>query len=230
MSERDRYDAEDEAWLLARERGEERAPPAPDRPVVYARIAALIAEMSPADKPTAIRAPQGWERRALAAIDAEERSRPAARKRRLVLAAVAVGVLAAAAVAVILIAPDHRVRSPMLALEFRAGGELNRGGPAAVGDVLIVRGELPEAGELRLYREPDGLVARCPGDEGCRVQSRGTGRSMVMEVRLAAPGHYRAVLFAGSPLPPPTGSLEGDLAAATAAPGVTAVTKPLEVR
>jgi hypothetical protein len=95
-------------------------------------------------------------------------------------------------------------------------------GEASIGDVL--RADVAEVAgaELRIYRDDRELVLRCPGQAGC---GRASGRTTAA-LHLTSPGAYRVVYFlpvpaqvgvspGAPPAPsrPPTGTLEGDLAA-----------------
>lgn len=64
-------DARDEAWLLARERGEAVEHPDPARARAYERLAAALGALP---RPVA---PVGWRRRVWAAIERAERERSA---------------------------------------------------------------------------------------------------------------------------------------------------------
>ena len=192
-------------------------------------LGALIAALP--DEPP----PPGWQadvRRALAA----ERREPAATRRRWVPGTGAALAFAAAAVVLLRAAPVTPVTpvEPIMhvppedgALSIRVvrhgahddtpgaapPGDIVRGagGDAALGDMLRV--EAPAgAGELRIYRDDRDIVLRCPGD-GCTP----AGSSVVAQLRIRAPGVYRAVVLQlpearwfVPPVIPVTGTLAGD--------------------
>jgi hypothetical protein len=81
-----------------------------------------------------------------------------------------------------------------------AGGGATR---ASLGDALAIEAWLSGPGELRVYRDGDELVLRCPGGDGCAEAHERRRRVLKAGVTLRAPGRYRAVLLGGVSLPPP---------------------------
>ncbi|HEU4412029.1 MAG TPA: hypothetical protein VFS43_42705 [Polyangiaceae bacterium] len=97
-----------------------------------------------------------------------------------------------------------------------AGGGAAR---ASLGDVLAIEAWLSGPGELRVYRDGDELVLRCPGGDGCAEAHERRRRVLKAGVTLRAPGRYRAVLLGGVslPSPPPSEREQEGLGAAAGA-------------
>jgi hypothetical protein len=98
-------------------------------------------------------------------------------------------------------------------------------GPVGVGDVLVVEATgVRDAGELRLYRDDAGLVARCATASPClRRADRLSARFPIPSI-----GRYRILLVTG-PAPAPGGSLDEDLAALTRAGLPVRLAAPIEI-
>jgi len=86
----------------------------------------------------------------------------------------------------------------------RSGGHTTE---AALGDVLRAVVIAAEKGELRIYRDDRDVVVRCPGQAECAQAPE----RLTAELRLTAPGRYRAVYFRRAASVPSTGTLDGDL-------------------
>jgi hypothetical protein len=166
-------------------------------------------------------APAGWEAEVMAAMAQPARGRVRAARW------IALGVALAAGVAVALwwrhgAGSESTVTDGAIAVRVihRGGSRTLPAGDgidAALGDVLRVEAA-GAGGELRIYRDDQELVLRCPGADGC---TRGPAR-WIGELRLQAPGVYRAVYLAPLQENPPSGSLERDLAACGCTPRVAA--------
>lgn len=218
-------DAQDVAWLEARERGAPVLPQIdPQRAAAYDEIQALIAGLPDES------APNGWEHDVLAALPPPGRAElstsvaqltgTAARKNPTAASKlhsgrgrwIALGTTLAALAAVVLWrqlpgAPDVDTvadGTPLTRVVHRAGSRAGLGNDATVGDTLHVEVNEPGPGELRVYRDDQEVVMRCPGPPPC-VRS---ARRLEGELRLAAPGQYRAVYL----MPAPTGRLTSTLA------------------
>jgi len=172
--------------------------------------------------------PGDWEARVFARI---QRRRP---RRRLWFAAAAA--LPVAGLAVFTFQSMGGAQS--LELEWsvsRGAGPVVRGGgpgagqavSAAPGDVLHLTARVPRGrhGDLRVYRGGDTLVFQCAGNPRCSASRDGLSAEVVLE----AGGTYRTlVLAAERDLPPPTGKLDADYAAALRA-GEAQESPPIEV-
>jgi len=170
-------------------------------------LGALVAALP--DEPP----PAGWETGVREALAAEHR-KPATVRRRWVPGAGAALAFAAAAAVLLRAAPATNDvvddGAPSIRI-VRIEGARADGADAALGDVLRVEASTGD-GELRIYRDDRDVVLRCPGD-ACRSAA---GR-LIAELRLSAPGVYRAVVLqlpdARSivrPAIPVTGTLAGD--------------------
>jgi len=137
----------------------------------------------------------------------------------------AYGAATAVAVAMLLFVVRENVREPSLTVEVRRAGDPRRGEGVAVGDRLVVRVAALGTGELRVYRDTESLLARCPGDRACRRD----GDGVAIEVELSVPGRYRAVAFFGT-VPAPTGTIDGDLSAAGDRQVKMVTSLPIDVR
>jgi len=168
--------------------------------------------------------PGDWEARVFARI---QRRRPVRRRLLLGLAAV----LPVAAVAVVVLRSAGGVQALDLEVRVsRGGGPAVRGGggdlSAAPGDVLHLVAKVPRGkrGDLRLYRG-DALVFQCLGSPRCTV----TGEGLSADVALDKAGTYRSLsLAAEHEVPPATGNLDADYAAALRA-GEARQSSPIEV-
>lgn len=217
---RDAEDDRDAQWFLARERGERVSPFDAERCASYDRLIGAIRDL-----PT-IAAPDDLSGRVLAAIDrgaAPERSTPRRATRPWAVAAVAA--VAMAAGVLLLARPDGSVPPPgQIVTELVHGTVARRGDGAAVGDTLVVRAQVPQRGELRVYRG-EAMVARCPGGATCRDDAGGVS----VEIQLDAPGRYRTVVF-GAGVAAPSGRATEDFDAAMRARIDAHTTPPVEVR
>ena len=128
-------------------------------------------------------------------------------------------VLVAAAAALVLWL--RRPEPQRLAIDVIAGDGAATRGDARVGDRLRIRAREGDAIGVRVYRNDRHLVLECP--RMC-VRDDGSMRGeLVLEI-----ARYQ-VLWLDGPAPPPTGSVDGDIAAATAA-GARHELRELEVR
>ncbi|MBC7978839.1 MAG: hypothetical protein H7138_27970, partial [Myxococcales bacterium] len=98
--------------------------------------------------------------------------------------------------------------TPITRVTHHAGNRAGMGNEATVGDTLHVEVTELGAGELRVYRDDQEVVLRCPGPPPC---VRTAGR-LAGELRLAAPGQYRAVYLTPAPTGALTSTLANDLA------------------
>lgn len=208
MSGADRRDAEDVAWLEARERGAATLPPIEAaRAAAYGELQGLIAALP--DEA----APAGWEVDVMAALATASPAprAPVRGRRRWVRGAAGVAAVAGVAALVIVLQPPVAPDAvPAMTIVRGQGGRGDGTAGAAIGDVLRVD-VAAGAGELRIYRDDREVVARCPGQAGC-TQAAG---HLTVELPLTAPGRYRAVYLQPAPRAPlrePTGTLDGDLA------------------
>jgi hypothetical protein len=172
--------------------------------------------------------PGDWEARVLARI---QRRRPVRRRFFLGLAAA----LPVAAAAVLVLRSTGGVEALDLDVSVsHGGGPAVRGGAsgngavpsAAPGDVLHLVARVPrgKSGDLRLYRG-DALVFQCLGSPRCTVTRDG----LSADVSLEKAGTYRTLsLAAEHEVPPATGSLDADYAAALRA-GEARQSPPIEV-
>jgi hypothetical protein len=155
--------------------------------------------------------PPGWQLVVHRALAAEQRKRATVRRRRVPGAAAA---LAFAAAAVLLragpVARDPLDDSAPSIRVVRGESARGDGGDAALGDTLHIEASVI-GGELRIYRDDRDVVLRCPGDPCTSTAGR-----MIAELRVSAPGVYRAVALQRPdarrvpPVIPVTGTLAGD--------------------
>jgi len=160
VSERERDDNEDAAWLVARERGQPGPAVSDATAARYARLQSLITDL-PA-LPAGVTPRAGWQQDVLASIDAAEAEpdapsnlapvpsidsaapkRTSTRRRRW---AAATASFAVAAVVVILLAgyldrggPDGPAVESIVAFEVEPADRPHRGSDPSAGDTLIVR-------------------------------------------------------------------------------------------
>jgi hypothetical protein len=208
----------------------EHCPDCSERLRGYRTIAGLIAHGA-----TVRRAPPSWAQRTLARLDAAPR-------RRRVRVALRSAMLAAAAAAIVLVVLwHHRDRqdsarlgdepppaTPRLALQLTHAGAWR--GEAHPGDQLSARADAAEAAyfEIRVYRGARELLVRCPG-AGAPV-CRGSDGSLLLWP-VPSVGTYQVVLLVSPrPVAAPAGSLDDDMAAATAAGARAAEVETLHVR
>jgi hypothetical protein len=222
-------DSNDEAWLLARQRGEPAEVPVDDaRQASYGRLENLIAQLPEVEPPA------GWQARAFQALPLETAPSStvgkASNRRRLIFAALAAGLVAVAVGAWQFQKPAATHLDRELWVEVIPSELIHRGTVAQVGDVLNVSSSVA-TDELRLYRADGSLVARCRGASDC-VASQTQGQTIsTLAWKALAPGRYRAVSLRGAPIPEPTGDgLEADLQAADAAGIVSASAPPIEIQ
>jgi hypothetical protein len=180
----------------------------------YRRLARAIADGAPGRQ-----LPRKWRKRTLA----RARATRSFRRRAVVLAGVAA--LAAAAAGLMLFL--RRGQDPP-GLEVRITSRTgDRRDTVSPGDDVRARGTAPDApaSELRIYRGST-LLLRCPGAPACERTDDG----VVASWKIPQPGEYQIVwIVAARPLPPPTGSLAGDLRAATASGARLAATRSVQV-
>jgi hypothetical protein len=223
-------DARDEAWLLARERGQAASPPSPETERAYQRLERALAQLPLVD-PREAGHDDGWQEHVLAGLPADAGVVPitSARRHRAVRWALATAPALAAAAAVAIFVWPTRGAELDVAIE-RGAAAVRSADGARVGDVLRVTGRVG-AGELRIYRGERALVLRCPGDSACVASGSGADRAWTVEVRLPAPGRYHVVRFIGAGAGEPTGLLDGDMAAAMQAGAkVVAAPQPVDVQ
>lgn len=238
MSEREREDNEDAAWLLARERGQSGSTVSDATKARYARLQALITDLPATPAGATPRA--GWQQGVLAAIDGAEAepdapSDPApsqpidgatpkrrnTRPRRWAAAAAIFAV--AAGVAIVLAVyrdgggPDGLVAQPTIAFEVEPADRPHRSADPSIGDTLIVRAVVEGPGELRIYDAAGVERARCtvPAPD-CSIDRSGQRTMLRLTMLLRVPGALRAVLFA-APLGGPSGGMDADVEAAVRA-------------
>lgn len=172
-----------------------------------ARIEAALTRLGAEHEP-----PVGWQARVLAAT--------AARKQRpwwwFAMPAVALAVIAI----YVVVRPPAKDQELALALPLEQHGAVVRGTAAHVGDIM--HATATGGGHYRavwVYRGNHLLIA-CPGAAQCRS----AGDATIADVELRLIGDYTIVAVASSsPVPPPMGTLDNDLANAQKA---GAKTKP----
>jgi hypothetical protein len=250
----DSGDADDIAWLEARELGLSELPAiSTERAIDYEHLEALIAALPDEEPPT------GWEAAVDAALPPDARASPQAgdtsieagapladsqarieglrdstngpvsRSRKVTHERGRVGgrwlpVVGTVSVSVgagLLWWFHHPAEPPteqgelsariVKAYESRSGDSSLDG---ALGDVLRVEIAHPRKGELRIYRDDQEVVLRCPGHAHCVYSSA----SLKVDLQLTAPGRYRAVYLEPAPMNNPAGTLDADLAACDCAP------------
>jgi hypothetical protein len=151
--------------------------------------------------------PAGWEAGVRTAL-ATERRMPASVRRRWLPGPTAALAFAAAAAVLLQAAPVPRRPlddgGPSIRV-VRGEGARGDGADAALGDTLHV--EAPTGGELRIYRDDRDVVLRCIAGACTSTPGR-----VIAELRLSAPGVYRAVVLLpdAGPAIPMTGTLAGD--------------------
>lgn len=96
-----------------------------------------------------------------------------------------------------------------------------------VGDRLVVTARAPAAGDLRVYRAGDALVARCPGGPRCTATPDG---EQIIEITLDAPVSYQVVLVVGRTELSPGGTLAALMSAARTANVRVLTPAPIDVR
>lgn len=168
------------------------------------------------------RAAAGWQQRVLDALPVEP-TRARGGLRWLAWPA-------AAAAAALLVWKATRPELGPLSVrqEVVAAASGHRADSASVGDTIRISatGGAGAVRETRLYRNTSELVARCPGDAGCKISSDGAELTFTLTVR----GSYRTLAIAGpEPVPEPTGALDEDARAAVAAGASVELSGPLEV-
>jgi hypothetical protein len=184
----------------------------------YERLGEVLAELPP------IKAPAGWERRVLEALPENEPAQP-----RVAWLPWAFGLAAAALVAFVVWQLNRPVVGQLaVRQEVIATAAGRRADSAAVGDTIRIstRGGAGEVRELRLYRDMRELVARCPGDAGCKVVEG----SPELTIALKVPGSYRSLIIVGpTKAPEPTGVLDEDARAASAAGASVEMSRAVDV-
>lgn len=246
MSEDDREERDEAAWLLARERGQPGPTVSAATTARYERLEALIKDL-PA-MPAGVPPRAGWQRDVLAAIDAAEAEAAAAidpapvrpvddtppkrtsSSRRRWAAAVAL-LAAAAVVVIVLIVSRGRGAggmAPALAFEVVPADRALRSADASAGGTLIVRGVVEGRGELRVYDDAGREQARCAGPApDCTVDRSGTRTTLRLTVRLRVSGTLRAILLS-APLDGPSRGMDADIRAAVRA-GIAVTSREREV-
>jgi hypothetical protein len=209
-------DANDDAWLAARERGDSVDHVPAETRQRYRNLERHVAEL-PGE-----RAPEGWQARVLAKLDAT------APRRRWPIWVAAGGLAAAAAIVLVLVmrggSPGERdlvvidVREPS-----HSATTTRSAGTAAVGDMLVAHATGAHLVELRAYRKTGPAIARCPGGPSC-------GADGSIELVLDARGPIRVVAFYDHEPPPPTTDRDADIAAASKAGTRIATAAPLDVQ
>ena len=176
------------------------------------RIEGEIAKLGAEHEP-----PAGWQARVLAAT---------APKRRVRWWWFALPAVAIATVIALVVMRQDDPQQLALAVEIESSGTVMRGSSAKVGDVIKATVKGGKHRTIWIYRDDHELVLACPGSTDCRLAPRTmTGRATVH-----VPGRYSIVVTTSdSPLPPPTGSLDADVAAAHAAKA-TSKMSTVEVR
>jgi hypothetical protein len=177
----------------------------------YERLKLELASLDPAEPPAR------WEDRVWNAIEKGKRKGKRSPVRAFLIPAFG---LAAAALVAVLLLPPMFVQSgpPSMLAEFQAGsGPIQRGGltpdaPVPPGTYLILNANSGGAryAELRVYRGDDQLIFQT-----AHVMGR-FDRDDALHVRvvLEAVGRYQAALFSSDqPIPPPSGSADGDFVA-----------------
>lgn len=173
----------------------------------YQQIAGLIAEGV-----TTHRAPPDWKQRTLARV----RAAPRTRRRRVTTLWLAAAV---AGIALFLFfhrrTPLERPGTPELAMQIVHNGGWR--GEAHPGEELRARALLAGAShfEIRVYRGARDLLVRCPdaGPPVCLEPDRS-----LLVWKLPSVGTYQVLLLVSQqPIAAPLGSLNADVAAATAA-------------
>jgi hypothetical protein len=219
---------DEDAWLLAQERGEA-GPAIPGATAArYARIGALITELP--DAPPDLPARTAWTQRVLEVIDAERptgNTAAATTRRRRWPVAMAAAALLIAGILVMTARwsgrEDVNVTGALLVRVTvepqggkHRGSGTEHGTSAAVGDRLLISGVAPQAAELRVY-DGDGVEqARCASPSPtCSVENTGarTALRLIMVPRVR--GQLQPVLFS-PPGPATSESYDSDVAAAEA--------------
>lgn len=194
----------------------------------YERIIDRIATLPPIEPPA-----DSWQDLADRATRAGLVERPRPRWKPVV----AGGALAAAAAVLLWVwlRDPGTVRPPeapkAVAVMVERDGEPMRASGAVVGDVLMWTINLPHpVVEVRIYRDEETLVLRCPGADGCPSVQPGPPR-MQGRLRLDRSGSYRVVAIGGDrAAPPPSDSVNVDLATLQGAGFTVDGTEILEVR
>ncbi len=199
----DRFETE---GLLRLERGEplgEHFATCPDclaAREVYTRLRQDLAAAAAEEEP-----PGDWEARVWARI-ARKKRQP-----RWIWFLAPVG--AAALAAMLFLVPPRTPTAASLTQEVTSGATTARAAGARPGDRLSLRAETAAApyAELRVYRNRDELMLRCPGAETCSREDGALTASLV----LPSVGTYQALLLLGDQPPSPPGrGLDPDAGAA----------------
>jgi hypothetical protein len=164
------------------------------------RIEAALARLGAEHEP-----PAGWEGKVLAQVEQVSWWRRWLRWK----IAIPIAATAAAAIAIAVLWPHERALA--LALDYRDTGEVLRGSSHDVGQVM--RAVATGGGGHRavwVYCD-DKLVLACSGGSGCSS----TEDETIAEVEMKTAGHYTVVaLTSRSPISPPGGVFDGDVAGA----------------
>ena len=175
------------AWLIARDRDPEAAPPSPQIARDYAEIEDLLGRLpGPTD--------DRWHdevMQAAASVTPPLQRRAPFRGSRI--AAIAVAAVAVAGIALWLRPP----RAPDAELEVAIRhADPSRGDSReiVVGDRLVVTARPRGPGDLRVFRSDGTQVARCPGGPACNSS---TPRELTLDLHVDAPVRYHVILVVG---------------------------------
>jgi hypothetical protein len=97
---------------------------------------------------------------------------------------------------------------------------------AVVGDRLVIKARPHGAGDLRVYRSGDTLVATCPNGPGCAATTDG---EYAVEVTLDAPVQYQVILVVSMGDAPLTGTMDTYMDTARAAKARIVMYPPIDV-
>jgi hypothetical protein len=229
MTACDRFETEGLARFVAGEPLGPHVEGCPDCAAALARYQKLAAALANAQNDYV--PPGDWEAKAWARIAQASPVRPRGR------AAALLGLGACfAALGVFFLSSSGGPEALVLTAQVqRSNGPLVRGGPAlagqvqsaAPGDVLHLVARVPrgKVGDMRVYRGPNELVFQCATSAACLRTKDG----LEAKVTLERVGTYRTLLIAADKgLPPATGNLDADHAAAIGA-GAAQESAPIEV-
>jgi hypothetical protein len=234
MSVCDRFETEGLSHFLAGEPLDAHFQTCADCRAVQSSYQTIVAALGHAR--TAYAPPGAWEARVWAQIRNDEAGHTQAAGRWAFLRWGA-GAIAVAAVAVFVVQSSGGPSSLELATTLAHGdGPVVRGGPsvggpvlsAPPGTVLELSAKIPrknKVSDLRVYRGSNELIFQCATSPACSRSRDG----IEAKVTLDKPGTYRTVvLVSEGVLPPATGDLDADYAAALRA-GAARESPPIEV-
>jgi len=210
------------AWLLARDKDPDAAPPSAEIARRYAEIEDLLANLSPHV------AHQDWQ---------DEVSRVATAAAPPALPwwnhpafrwACGGGLVAAAALLLVLYPRPRDELEVAIRTGHKTGDDDRPRGDAKafVGDHLVITARPKASGDLRVYRADGKLVGRCPDGPGCRSHP---GDDYTIDVMLDAPLQYRVFLVIGMANASATGTMDVYLDAARAAHARVVSPPPIDV-